>query len=61
MSVCNKWVEMIEFGCGCGQSLWRLHRMLEEHTCKFDSKGTSCAILDKECPVCVAYKSETKI
>ncbi|KAM0023745.1 putative transcription regulator A20-like family [Helianthus debilis subsp. tardiflorus] len=59
--VCNKRVGLIGFGCRCGQSFCGLHRMPEEHTCKFDFKAAGRAVLEKENPVCVADKLETRI
>ncbi|KAF5795408.1 putative transcription regulator A20-like family [Helianthus annuus] len=59
--VCNKRVGLIGFGCRCGHSFCGLHRMPEEHACKFDFKAAGRAVLEKENPVCVADKLETRI
>ncbi|KAM0043423.1 putative transcription regulator A20-like family [Helianthus debilis subsp. tardiflorus] len=59
--VCNKRVGLIGFGCRCGHSFCGLHRMPEEHACKYDFKAAGRALLEKENPVCVADKLETRI
>nr|GEU28894.1 putative zinc finger A20 and AN1 domain-containing stress-associated protein 8 [Tanacetum cinerariifolium] len=59
--VCSKRVGLVPFLCRCGESFCGLHRMPEEHACKFDFKAAGRVVIEKQNPLCVADKLEFRL